>query len=133
MKLQEQYKNLKKEYKKFVILQKKGIFYMAYQDDALILNYLFNYQVKDDAAGFPEITLGKVLEELKYRQINIYILNDSDEIYEYDDNTYDDVLYYAKKNYFENLNSRLLLEEIEFLLKNKPENLRKLKDFVSEL
>ena len=109
MKLQEQYKIIKKENKDYLILQKKGIFYMAYEDDAMILNYLFDYQVKD------------------------YVIKDEDEIYDYIDNTYQDILYYAKKNYFENLNSRLLLEEIAFLLKNKPENIRKLKDFVNEL
>ncbi len=106
---------------------------MAYEDDAMILNYLFDYQVKDDVAGFPEIALDKVLNELKERQVNVYVIKDEDEIYDYIDNTYQDILYYAKKNYFENLNSRLLLEEIAFLLKNKPENIRKLKDFVNEL
>ena len=55
------------------------------------------------------------------------------EIIESENNQYENILYLARKNYFNELNSKVLLEEISFLLKSNPENIQKIKNFINEL
>ena len=130
MKLQEQFTNLKEKYPNNVILLKSGNFYASYENDAYLLNYLLNYQLNDYKVGFPKAALPKVLETLKVNQINVIV---EDLKIEYENNQYDDLLYRAKKNYYQTLNEKVLLEEISFLIKNNPENLSKIRSFIHEL
>jgi hypothetical protein len=61
-------------------LYKSGIFYNAYNEDAVILNYFFNYKVSvKKSVGFPQTKLDKVTDELDKRRIN-YIVYDNNEI-----------------------------------------------------
>ena len=62
MKLNEQYKILKQEYSKHIILLPKGNFYTTFYDDSYILNYLLSYHLCDDKVGFPQNVLEKVLK-----------------------------------------------------------------------
>ena len=133
MKLIDQYKVLKKDYKEYIILLKRGTFYATYQDDAYIINHLFMYQITDEKVGFPSGSLDKVLNKLEECCINVYVDDTDVLVKEYENNNYQTVLYQAKKNYFNELNAKVLLEEIEFLLKSNPENISKIKSFISEL
>lgn len=133
MKLNEQYKILKQEYSKHIILLPKGNFYTTFYDDSYILNYLLSYQLCDDKVGFPKNVLDKVLKKLTEKEINVYVKKEEPEIIENENNQYENILYLARKNYFNELNSKVLLEEISFLLKSNPENIQKIKSFINEL
>ena len=132
MKLQERYSTLKKYYKDSLILIKNGLFYITYDEDAYLLNYLFDYQVIDNKVGFPSSKIDSVKEELKHHQINVYI-SDTDEFIQDDENKYASIVALAHKNYFNELNIKVLLEEISFLLHNNQENIIKVKNFINEL
>ena len=71
------YKDLKKNNPNSIIIQKQGIFYIVYDTDTYIINYLFDYKIKSSnnrlKVGFPDIN--KVIEKLDNLQIN-YITND---------------------------------------------------------
>ena len=44
-----------------LVLIKNGTFYNAYNDDAFIISYLFDYKVsKDNKCGFPDNSFNKV-------------------------------------------------------------------------
>ena len=64
MKLLKQYKILKEKYSQNIILLKSGTFYVAYENDAYILNYLLQYQINDSKIGFPKSAIDKVFEVL---------------------------------------------------------------------
>ena len=132
MKLQELIKNTKREYSSSVVLAKSGTFYIAYGDDSYVLSYLFSYQINDNKVGFPVNSIDKVLEKLKEKKINVIIIN-SDIKYEFEDNNYDNVLYNAKKEYYNDLNAKLLMDEIGFVVKNNPDNIDKIRSFINEL
>lgn len=132
MKLHEQVRMLKKDLLNYLIIVKSGSFYVSYNDDAYILHDLFSYQLQDEKVGFPLNSLDKILEKLQEEHINVYLVNENIK-HEYYDNRYQEKLYISKKNYFNELNTKVLLEEIEFLLKNNPENIIKFKDFINEL
>lgn len=70
------YEQLKQKYKDFIIIQKQGIFYMVYGNDSYIINYLFDYQIKQYnktiKVGFSNID--KVIKKLNKLKIN-YIVN----------------------------------------------------------
>lgn len=132
MKLQERYSTLKKYYKDSLVLIKSGLFYITYDEDAYLLNYLFDYQVIDNKVGFPSSKIDSVKEELKKCQINVYI-SDTDEFIQNNENKYVSIVALAHKNYFNELNIKVLLEEISFLLHNNQENIIKVKNFINEL
>ena len=56
-----------------IILRKVGGFYQIFNDDALIINYFFNYKIVNYKYGFPISTLNKVTEKLEENTINYII------------------------------------------------------------
>ena len=132
MKLQQQFTNLKEKYPTSIVLLKSGVFYITFERDAYILNYLFNYQVNDCKVGFPKSALLKVLNILKTKKISVYVSYDEINIQE-EENQYADILDKAKENYYKDVNDQVLLEEISFLLKSNPKNLDKIKNFIHKL
>lgn len=58
---------------KSIVLRKTGGFYQAFDDDALIISYLFNYKITNYRSGFPINTLNKVINTLEERKINYLI------------------------------------------------------------
>ena len=80
MKIIEKYNLNKNKYPKYIILIKVGIFYETYNEDAYILNNLFNYKIKEinnnKRLGFPTNSYDKVITKLKEFQINYIIIED---------------------------------------------------------
>lgn len=134
MKLQQKYVNLKDKYFKYIILIESGVFIVTFDNDAYILNYLFNYQLRNTndiiKVGFPKKSINEVLKILNENEINVVY---NEQKYEYKNNKYDNLLYLAKKKYYQNLNEKVLLEEIMFLIKNNSDNLMKIRNFIDEL
>ena len=87
----DKYIDLKNKYLEYIIMIKVGNFYHSYFDDGIILNYLFNYKIKDnDVVGFPISSLDKVKRRLEKEHINYYI--DDNNYMEFNDNKYREVL-----------------------------------------
>ena len=56
-------------------IRKIGKFYNAFDNDALILHYLFNYKVNNGRVGFPENSYNKVINTLDEKNINYEIID----------------------------------------------------------
>lgn len=80
--IQENYKILKGEYPESIILIKSGNFYFAINDDAIIMNLLFDYKIKQlpiyMRIGFPVTALNKITRVLTEKEINYIIFNNDD-------------------------------------------------------
>ena len=79
----EKYIKLKKKYPKSLILIKAGNFYDCINDDAIIINKLFNYKIKElnkyIRVGLPKSSLNRVRTILTKYEIN-YITVDNNDI-----------------------------------------------------
>lgn len=74
--LKEQYISLKKEYENYLILLKSCNFYISLNNDAIIMNNIFDYKIIDNnyiKIGFPVTTLNKVATGLDKLEINYLI------------------------------------------------------------
>ena len=90
----ENYYKYKMNYKKNICIFRIGIFYEVFDNDALIINKIFNYKIKNISNTFklvfPIKNIDKVINRMKDNHIN-YIIVDNDRIidkYEDYDNTY---------------------------------------------
>ncbi len=136
MKIKDQYCQLKVEYSNSIILIKSGNFYVTFSEDAVIFNYLFNYQINDDKVGFPLKSLEKVLFDLKNRNLNYVIvdsLNYQVKVQENSSEYYHEILKVAEKYQFENSMNHVLIERIKYLISGNSTNYNKIKEFIDEL
>lgn len=63
-----------------ICMYKKGSFYHVYDKDANIMAYFFGYKIKEIRggeiqAGFPQVSLQKVLNKLEEYQINYVVMD----------------------------------------------------------
>lgn len=65
------YEQIKEKYKDYIIIQKQGIFYTVYGLDAYIISYIFDYQIKLNKVGFPNI------DKLNNLKINYIVINEN--------------------------------------------------------
>ena len=72
--LYDKYLEIKRKYQEYIILLKSGRFYKTFDTDAVIINYLLNYNVIDNKIGFPLESLFKVKNILKRNNIIILFL-----------------------------------------------------------
>lgn len=77
--MKEKYEMYKRQYNNYIILFKQGNFYLSMNDDALILNNLFNYKVNVISdfikVGFPLKTIDKVIPLLEEKNVNFIIVD----------------------------------------------------------
>ena len=96
--MKEKYEMYKRQYNNYVILFKQGNFYLSINDDALVLNNLFNYKIKVVTnyikTGFPLKSIDKVINILENNTINFLII----------DKNIIDKKKYPNNNYFNYLN-----------------------------
>ena len=75
----EEYFKLKNENKKSIIMIKKGLFYNAFYEDAIMMSYLMNYKIyyNNDklCISFPDKSLSLVLSRLRVRKISYVLIN----------------------------------------------------------
>ena len=85
MTITEYSKNLKEQYNKHVILIKYGKFYRAFDYDAFMINYFFNYKISSRyTIGFPKENLNKVLMYLKKSSVSSIVINGINDFIIYD-------------------------------------------------
>lgn len=110
------YHSLKNEYNSSIVLIKSGIFYVTYDNDARIMNYIFNYVIKDGKVGFPIKIKDSIIEDLKKEELNVVIYEDEKTTeYKCDNNRYYYVLEEVtrKLNKEERMNNLIKLIELK--------------------
>lgn len=135
MKTIDKYVTFKEKYKEYVVIIKSGNFYYTYLDDTYIINYLFNYQIRDGKIGFPVSAKAKVKSILSHHNINMVEVIDE---YAYvletkETNEYLNVLKTAKSNILINNMINNLMQRIEVKVKKEEANYELIKEFVDEL
>lgn len=85
----EQYLVTKKQYQDCLILIKVGHFYQTFDDDGIILNYLFDYKIIGKRVGFPVSAFSKVMQKLEQERVS-YCSEEKSQLF--DDNHYQLVL-----------------------------------------
>ena len=77
--MKNKYEFYKIEFKNYIILFKCGNFYIAINDDANVMNNIFNHKIVDTGnfikTGFPISSLYKIECELENKQINYLIID----------------------------------------------------------
>lgn len=132
MKIKEKYEELKKVHQDEVVLFKVGSFYVTFSKDAIVLNYLFSYQINNSKLGFPISAFEKVTTNLKEKNISFYIFEEEEKNYSSCDNLYNDIAKIAEKSYYSKCSNELLLERIKNIISTNPDNYSKIKDFIDE-
>lgn len=108
--LKEKYLNYKEMYNDYLILIKNGNFYLALNNDAIVMNTLFNYKIKESTnlikVGFPTTSLNKIMSRLDTLSIN-YLVVDNEIVNKrkFKNNSY--AKYYKKVDNYEILISRI--------------------------
>ena len=64
---------LKRKYKNTVILDKRGIFYNAFGDDAKVVNVITGYNINNNQVGFLLNNLEKVVSMLSKHHVSVYV------------------------------------------------------------
>ncbi len=91
-------------------IRKSGLFYETFDEDALIMHYLFNYKLIDERVAFPAKSLTKIINILNEQEIDYLVIGGSERI----------------KNEFGESNSYLKILQ-------KAENKREAEDRLNEL
>lgn len=68
----------------FLVLNSNGLFYETYNEDAMIINFLFGYKINKKKASFPISSKNKVINILENKKINYKINDNNDSSYEKD-------------------------------------------------
>lgn len=133
--MKEKYEKAKYENLNSIILIKSGNFYTTLDDDAHVINTIFNYQILKGKVGFPVSSINKVIEKLNNLNINYVIYNSDDNIIrkEFDNNSYNKILNKSKKQEYMNNMKKLLFDRIEYLLSIDYDNYDKIRKFIDEL
>ncbi len=135
MKTIDKYVKFKSQYQDYVVLVKSGNFYYSFGEDAFILQYVFNYQIRDDKVGFPLNAKAKVKSVLNRNNINlIEVVDDYAYVLETkNNNAYSNTLKEAKENMLIKNMLNNLMNTIEIKVKREESNYRIIKEFVDEL
>ena len=102
--MKHRYEYYKIKYKEYIILIKSGNFYVALQQDAIVLNDIFKYKLNISnniiKVGFPINTLNKILKTLDNININYIVLDKNIlHINKNKTNTYNKYINNNKSNY----------------------------------
>ncbi len=119
--MNEKFTYYKLNYSKYIVIIKKGNFFISFDNDALILSNIFNYKIiqsnNNFKVGFPVNSLSKIIMKLDSLKLN-YIVVDEDiiEKNKFKDNTYDE--------YINNIiNNRIYLNRINEINKKLSKNI----------
>ena len=92
--------------KKFLLIFKRGKFFIVYDDDAFLFHYLFGYKLTSkDTTGFPKTELVKITNTLEDKKISYQV------IYKDKDHVVKD--YSNLSNYYKILNKVIEYLEME--------------------
>lgn len=61
-------------------IRKSGLFYEIFDEDALIMHYLFNYKLIDERVSFPTNSLAKIINTLNEQEIDYLVIGGPERI-----------------------------------------------------
>lgn len=99
-----------KNEKFFLDFKANGLFYRLTDEDALIINYLFNTKIKDGVTFIAKENIKRVMRKVKELHIDYAIDNTK---HHYRDNKYSKYLKYGKKKEDIDRLYEILISEIE--------------------
>ena len=89
-----------------IVIRKSGGFYQVFDNDALIISYLFDYKIINHKCGFPLVAINKVINTLEEKKINFIIKDEEEKIKNFrNKNTYSK--YLEKARLKDNINNRI--------------------------
>lgn len=135
MKLKETFYLLKRNNSHCIVLLKSGNFYVTFDSDATILNYIFSYQIVNGKVGFPITNITKITEQLHNKSINYIIYNGEDsEIIKVKGklNNYSIYCEKSKKLEYKSAMKEMLIDRIKFLINDNEDNYNKIRRFIDE-
>lgn len=117
---------------KYIEFKKKGKFYEVKYEDAYILWYLLKYKINKNKVSFPESSLFKVVDTLKFYQVGYSIALDDnlDYIKSNYENKYEEILEKSKNEWKKLKKEEELLEKLK---KAKQEDLEKVISYMEEI
>lgn len=113
------YNDFKSKNKDNLVIVKEGIFYKTYNEDAIIIWYLFDYVLKDEnIVSFGNNSYDKVISKLKKSNINFMFVKDKNIILSYNDrnNTYKSYKNLANIAYDKRIQEEMLMKKLKVLL-----------------
>ena len=128
----KKYDELKLENTDKLVIVKSGIFYVAYDEDAKILNYLLNYKIINNRVGFPLNNKDEVIKKVNGYGISVII---DEETYKSNkkNNCYYEVLDKALNKVRDNDKLKELFKLIEIKIRQYKDNYDLIWEFVNEL
>lgn len=115
--------------KKILELRKIGKFYHAFDEDAILLNYLFCYKIVNKKCGFPENVLQKVLRILREKNIHYLVITDEEEKYTEGKNEYQKIFEKANES---NQKEEKIAEILEVLKEKSIEELEQIEQKINK-
>ena len=95
-------------------IREGNLFCYAFDDDAIILNYLFGYKLKNQQVGFPKNSLEKISSILEDKSINYKIIGETETEKSFEKNEYENILQEAQTK----IETNKMMGEINELLAN---------------
>ena len=115
---------------------KYGNFYRCFNNDAVIINYLFNYKLSEkNSTGFPIKSIDKVISILRNNNISCIVINDINNVINYIciNNKYNSFLDLSKKNYTLNETLFSINKEVKELLTKNINNYNIIINFIRNI
>ena len=121
--------SLSRKYKNTVILDKRGIFYNAFGDDAKVVSVITGYNVNNNQVGFPVKNLEKVVSMLSNKHVSVYV---DDMLFQFGDDYQIYLNLYCNKASVDKLVEELC-NEVKTIVYNDGDNYYKLKELFSKI
>jgi len=128
------YSSYKDNNDEMIIIIKEGIFYKTYDDDALLMWYLFDYVFKDRVVSFGNNSYDKVINKLKKIDINFMIVSKNEKVLDFvsDRNNYKVYLGLANISFAKKTQEELLVKKMKDIL-NKTDCYTEVNDFLDSI
>lgn len=120
---------LRRKYKNTVILDKRGIFYNAFGDDAKVVSAITGYNINNNQIGFPLKNLEKVVSMLSTHHVSVYV---DDMLFDFGDDYPIYLNLHGDKENVEELVSELC-NKVRTLVYNDGDMYYKIKDMLDEI
>ena len=133
MKHIDKYESYQKKYKDMLILLKEGSFYKCYNDDAIIMRYIFDYTFFNNSISFGTKAYSKVFDELNRIKISYVVISDEEYVNKFDNDIYNVYLKLAKDNYEEENLINEINEKVKLLINKDKNNHKIILDYLNEI
>ena len=136
MNLKDFYNDVKLGNEEMIVFVKYGNFYRCFNNDAVIINYLFNYKLSEkNSTGFPIKSIDKVISILRNNNISCIVINDINNVINYIciNNKYNSFLDLSKKNYTLNEALFSINKEVKELLTKNINNYNIIINFIRSI